>query len=145
MGYPIPEVEGIIKKITIFPPTYPIKIIMIHRLMMDDDIKRKPITIMNAKTDELKLLRDISITLASMYISKDNRRKYIATYFKITEANVAEIVNNIISKHHIELKQYQDKLKDSHSICFGWDVVNDCEIDLARLQELKKEHNLSLN
>lgn len=113
---------------------------------MDYEKKIVPATIMRAETDELRLLRDISIVLSSMYISKDNRIRYIAEYFKLKEKEVEIIISKCIKNNPIEILEYQDELKDTKSIYLGWDIKNNCELTFERLQEIKiKECKFSLN
>jgi len=137
MAYLVPEIEGKIKKITIFPPIKAIEIIDIHRLMMDDGIV--PATIIRAETKQMKLMRDISLTLASMYISYDDRVKYIAEYFKISETEVSEIIYKTIIDKHKKLLSYQDILKNAYALKIAWDVVEDCQLSFARAEEIRKD------
>ena len=136
MTYIVPEIEGKIEKITIFPPIKAIKIIDIHRLMMDDRIV--PATIMQAGTQEMKLKRDISLTLAAIYISCDERVKYIAEYFKVSETEVSEIIERTIINKHKELLSYQEILKKAFALKIAWDVEKDCQLSFQRAEEIRR-------
>jgi len=137
MAYLVPAIEGKIEKITIFPPIKPIKVIDIHRLMMDENIL--PATIMRAQTQEMKLLRDISLTLAFMYISKDDKMSYLAEYFKLSKKEIDILVGDTITTRHKELLSHQKKLRDAFSLKIAWDVENDCQLSSKRAEEIRRD------
>lgn len=86
MYYVVPEIKRALERYTIFLPFREISIIMIHRLIMD--------------LDKQKLLRDVSITLALLYISHENKYKFVAEYFKLNEYEIREIsikISNLFS------------------------------------------------
>jgi len=134
MSYIIPEIEGKIEKRIIFPPVNPIKIIDIHRMMIDEKII--PAMIIRAETSQMKLLRDVSIVLASQYISCDNRISYIAQYFKISIENTNNIIHTTMLYNHEKLLQYQTCLKDSCAITTPWDPINNCPLTHERIEKI---------
>ncbi|MDF1877813.1 hypothetical protein JHD47_08295 [Sulfurimonas sp. SAG-AH-194-L11] len=136
MAYLVPVIEGKIEKITIFPPVKSIEIIDIHRLMMKKDVL--PATIMRAQTEEMRLLRDISLTLVVLHISKDDKMQYIAEYFKLSSQEVDVILSETITTKHKDLLSYQELLKDAVSLKIAWDVEKNCQLSFERAEELRK-------
>jgi len=137
MSLLIPEIKGVIKKISIFPPLNGIKIIDIHRLMISfEDNKILPITIKQAKTKRLKYLRDISIVLSAIYISKDDKESFISDYFKISNKEYHCIIDNTILKYPQEIEQWQDRLKKAYSLNIAWDIEKDCILSSDRYNKL---------
>ena len=131
----IQTLHGVIERRTLFPPLTPLKIIDIHRLMMHDDIL--PATIKRAQTQEMHKLRDISLTLSAIYISKDDRIAYIAEYFNLSREETLQIIANTKWRYNKEIQHYQEQLKESYGSHIAWDVEKDAPLSHQRYEELR--------
>ena len=96
-----------------------------------------PATIMNAKTKEMKELRDISIVLSMMYINNKDKLNYVVQYFKLDLDTVKNILKYSVIKYYDKIQVFQEKLKLAYGFTYYWDIRNDCELTKERINELK--------
>jgi len=136
MSLIIPEIDGSISKIVIYPKIISVEIIDIHRVMIKDFDRVLPITIINAKTPKLKLLRDISIILAKKYLDKKDKESYIIKYFKITKKQYDKIVKDTTYKYPKRISYWEYRLQLSTQITIAYDIQKQCELTNSRLKEL---------